>query len=348
MSTHERSRCLRSAIESITPDEVNAIPLPSWGPLPRREARHERRLLRKLTNAPPGFIKKLDIKIPKLLAEATASGQRTHTCYNADTRGEIHILLQALLKAVDDTVHILIDPPLDKNHDELEFSMVHLTFSMYFLWLLVYSPALDHHLERIEHHHLYTRVVVERNGVNLDLDEEGEGIDSLNAEWPAGAQIDRQHWMGLDLSRRPSTVVVALMRWLRQRVAVIQSINVLTRFKEDIDNLARSGSPTPSVSIKCVSVDRQGGSGQMQYDWRRLVTELAPYPLYSGECSGDRAIQVILETFEHFAAEDSQSFKGSVHCEAYLASLMRSEDVPEHVRQEFEASRFFFWFLVSY
>ena len=353
-STHERSRCFRSAIESITLDEVNAIPLPSWGPLPRREARHERRLLRILTNAPTAFKERLDVKIPKLLAEATAPGKRTHTCYNADTRGEIHLLLQALLKAVDDMVHILIDTPLDKNHtttedgqgkskDEMRFPMMHLTFSMYFLWLLVYSPALDHHLERIEHHlehHLHNRVVVERNGINLDLDVAGEGIDGLKAEWPAGAQSDRQDWMGLDLSR-PSTVVVALMRWLRQQVAVVQSVNVLTRFKEDIGNLARSGSPPPSVSIKCVSVDRQGGSGQMQYDWRRLVTELAPYPSYSGECSGERAIQIVLETFKQFAAEDSQSFKGSVHCEAYLASLMRSEEVPEHVRREFEASRCF-------
>jgi hypothetical protein len=80
----------------------------------------------------------------------------------------------------------------------------------------------------------------------------------------------------------------------------------------------------------------------MQYDWRRLVTELAPYSSGSGECSAESAIQVILRTFEQFAAEDTQSFKGSVHCEAYLASLMRSEEVPEHIRREFEASSFFF------
>ena len=113
-STHERSRRFRTAIESTTLDEVNLVCVLPWEPLSTRHARHERRLLRALANN-PGFIKKLNIKIPKLLAQA---GRRTHTCYNEDTRGEIHILLQALLKKVDDMLHALVDAPSEDTTTE--------------------------------------------------------------------------------------------------------------------------------------------------------------------------------------------------------------------------------------
>jgi hypothetical protein len=259
-----------------------------------------------------------------------------------NTRGEIHVLLTSLLKDFDDVsdaVRALIDAPPTTAVDgqekkqgrrktkELLFHKIQrLRYCITTLWLLTYSSAVEFHLTAIGSL-LRARTV----DVELDVDEMDERIIGPIADWPSGvSHVTSYHNLSHMYWCQP--VFISFMRWLRRRVTIIKSIHLVWTFAA---GLSRSYSPPPSISVRCIPIDHPGG--QME-DWRHLVAEFATKS-YFGTCSAERAIAILLKKFEDLAAENAESFKGSVHCEAYLASIARSEEAPQDLRREFEASR---------
>jgi hypothetical protein len=195
-----------------------------------------------------------------------------------------------------------------------------LSLSLYLLWLMGYSSAIEDHIARTA---ISLDAYLQSKNVDYDLDEMGERIDSSQAEGPSTREA------GSMFIGRPERVVVAFMRWLRQLVATVQSVDILYKYAR---GLSRTSTPPPTLSVKCVAIHRH--QGREMYDWRDLVTELfTTRRTYRCQFTAAEIIEAVVSGLEGFGAEN-QSFKGDLHPEACLASLAHGA---EHVLIEFQA-----------
>jgi hypothetical protein len=114
------------------------------------------------------------------------------------------------------------------------------------------------------------------------------------------------------------------MRWLRRLVGHIDAVKLLVGMANDLAKI----SPLPSLSVEFAATNVPGAELE---DWRTVVKDLVscadPWDPDPHEFTATAAIAAIIAAAPKF--REAVSFKGSMHCEAILASLLQSDKLDE-------------------
>jgi len=314
-------------ITSLTERDINAVIQTSFS-IPNTTGSKKRDLdFAKMLSQP--FMEKIlkvnDLEIPNLMQH---SREKSHPIYRAQTCRDFHRLLCALLEGyqkclshLQRTFTKMTPQTLLENKTQFQDAInITLTY-MSALRTLIQSSAISEHLEKFHH---VLDVEVGNKGVNDDDDDEEEEEDTdLIGVQP----------MTMIGGVEPLSVCNAYKRWLRLQVTYLESAAVLTKLASKFPNNAASTSPgnaAPDDEIMSIKVIAIGHQGSQMHPWELVIRDIiGPNDTILPADDAINLIRrlmsndpVLKRTFSRLST--GEGFRGTLHCEACLASLMRA------------------------
>lgn len=386
------SRHYLNLLAKIKPEIINAL-LPREKPLQLTKSHimRDRAFLAVIGGETQEYLKWINVETPCLL-EASVKAKNGEfaesTFYSAATACEVHGLLYALLQDLANFTCIvtqLTSLPKEKFRElkvfkgvkKLDDKVIEATFEtcadrlcicLHLLWLLVYSGAIEAHVNVIQS--LLKKYGTEQAVSHSVADEtenlgDGDDQDEVDDE-DAGNEVLDLIDADSEMADRPN--FTSFMRWLRRQVSHYQAINTIGRTFRKLTK-AKGQHELPSVSIKIVA-NRHPGT-EMQ-PWRELVKELAATSSIDGpdHFDADATIfavddwmdvnrmwpplpdaagpnETLAETVSSAPGERKKymptwytqdEFKGTEHCEGNAASLISNKEVNADVVHAFQVS----------
>jgi hypothetical protein len=158
----------------------------------------------------------------------------------------------------------------------------------------------------------------EENPDEENLEDDVDGIDDVipnvgvdNQELPLSATLFDQLQ-----TKEQRDAAATRLRWFRGQVVQMEVVYIICSLAGQV---ASKHLPTAELSITLISVKHPG---KAMAKWRDVVLDLVE-EMNSPEVTPQQAFEAIVNSDKKFKSPDLE-FKGTLHCEACLASLARS------------------------
>jgi hypothetical protein len=350
-----RSDSFREALKSINPTQLTDFPFPKRRELTTSQVTRDRNFLKVLKDPIiNAYLDQSDEPKPDISTLQSMSLGSDHlTFYTALTGLEIHRLLLFLLTDFSLLLTILNQFAQcsvesfstitglrgDANKEFLIAYSRRLAICGNLLRFLIYSSAMEAHIVRF-HQLLIPQVSLAPDGEpEPDADADNDIDDDIDEEVDDDGEQNEKDYPEISGDSRSSsggqtvlpTEVVSCMRWLRLQVCYFEAVRTLCRAADKLS----SSKPT-TLSIKIVAANFE--ESRMK-PWEALVTELFPG---SPSMAADAICAVkSLKKSEFPKLPIGEYFRGTIHCEACLGSLMNNHGMTDELTKEFEAGGLF-------
>jgi hypothetical protein len=155
-----------------------------------------------------------------------------------------------------------------------------------------------------------------------------QDVDDINEELERGLGFreDADEEDNLDNTEQQKNydpIVKEYLRWMRRHVSHIEAIKILCKMGRQVAVELEQ----PFLSIKVLAVPHQGSRAS---PWRDVVMEIWK----KGPLQTTTAADVIDKLCERSPFKDAKEqlpFRGTLHCEACLISLLRTGQLDDHV-----------------